>query len=259
MLKIIISPAKKMNVLDEFTCPVTYPAFLGQALYLHGILSGMSQEELKELWRCSDKLVHANWERLHSYSPSRLLTPALLAYEGIQYQYMAPHIFSEAEWEYAVQHLRILSGFYGILRPTDGVVPYRLEMQAKLKTENASHLYDFWGGSLYDKLKEEAVASEYMDILNLASAEYSRAILPYIKPPVRCFTCIFGEEVRGKTKVKATQAKMARGEMVRWMAENQISNVEDIRDFRRLDYEYQPGLSTETEYVFIKNVKKQDL
>lgn len=145
MLKIIISPAKKMNIIDEYPCTVTKPVFSKEAKYLHNILAKMSRSELKELWRCSDKLTDMNYNRLHTHSLERNQSPSLLAYEGIQYQYMAPQIFSESEWKYVSKYLRILSGFYGILRPTDGVVPYRLEMQAKLGTELAADLYQFWG------------------------------------------------------------------------------------------------------------------
>lgn len=141
MLKIIISPAKKMNIIDEYPCTVTKPAFSKEAKYLHGILTKMSRDELKKLWRCSDKLTDTNYDRLHTHLLEKNHSPSLLAYEGIQYQYMAPQIFSESEWEYVSKYLRILSGFYGILRPTDGVVPYRLEMQAKLETELAADLY----------------------------------------------------------------------------------------------------------------------
>lgn len=253
MLKIIISPAKKMNIIDEYPCTVTKPAFSKEAKYLHGILTKMSRDELKKLWRCSDKLTDTNYDRLHTHLLEKNHSPSLLAYEGIQYQYMAPQIFSESEWEYVSKYLRILSGFYGILRPTDGVVPYRLEMQAKLETELAADLYQFWGRKLYERLTESRNVRN-LQIVNLASAEYSRIILPYITAPATCVTCIFGEEVDGKIKVKGTKAKMARGEMVRWMAEHQIKNISDIRGFDRLNYRFQEETSSDNKYVFLKTV-----
>lgn len=278
MIKIIISPAKKMNVIDEYDCELTHPVFMEETRLLHNLLNLMSREELKKLWQCSDKLTDQNYDRLHSYELEKNLTPALIAYEGIQYQYMAPHIFADSEWNYVSEHLRILSGFYGILKPTDGVIPYRLEMQAKLRTEGAKDLYQFWGDRLYQELcgqgDEICADSESVDangkeiaanclceyhsirkdiqILNLASAEYSKTILPYIQAPVSCVTCIFGELVNGKVKMKGTQAKMARGEMVRWMAENQIEKMEEIRGFNRLNYTYSEEFSTESEYVFLR-------
>lgn len=268
MLKIIISPAKKMNIIDEYSCLLTKPVFMKDAAYLHNQLKEMPREDLKQLWQCSDRLTDKNYERLHTYELEKNLTPALLAYEGIQYQYMAPQIFSDSEWDYAIEHLYILSGFYGILRPTDGVIPYRLEMQAKLKNKTGKDLYEFWGDRLYKELtqsgsplrdmtaiaQEEDGSEKNMQILNLASTEYSKAILPFILPPATCVTCIFGELIGGRVKMKGTQAKIARGEMVRWMAENQIENITDIHNFDRLNYQFNEDLSTETEYVFLLEV-----
>lgn len=259
MLKIIISPAKKMNITEDAPRGLTVPAFLDRALELHSILKGKDLAELKSLWKCSDRLAEQNWERLRSYSPEFALTPALLSYEGIQYQHMAPGVFSDSQWDYAVSHLRILSGFYGILSPTDKVIPYRLEMQAKLRTDKGNDLYGWWGDSLYRELLLEGTT----ELVNLASAEYSKAVLPWLEQhssgetsfPVSapsCVTCIFGEMSDGKVKVKGTQAKIARGEMVRWMAENQIGSMEDIRDFDSLGWQFHRDLSTDREYVFVR-------
>ena len=253
MLKIIISPAKKMNLIDEFSFKLTDPVFLEETGYLHTLLKGMPLEELQTLWQCSDRLAKQNYERLHSFSPNRASSPALLAYEGIQYQYMAPQVFSDSQWDYVSDHLYILSGFYGILKPADRVIPYRLEMQAKLETEEARDLYRFWGSRMYDLLTGKDGESDSVQILNLASAEYSKTILPYVRAPHSQVTCIFGEIINGKVKMKGTQAKMARGEMVRWMSEQYIENISEIRRFDRLDYRFHPELSSETEYVFLKN------
>lgn len=257
MLRIIVSPAKKMNITDEYSCVPTQPVFLPDTTELHHILTEMSWEDLKKLWQCSEKLTDQNHERLHSLTLKDAITPALLSYEGIQYQYMAPHIFSDAQWDYVSKHLRILSGFYGILKPTDKVIPYRLEMQAKLKTETTKDLYEFWGEKLYTELIKhkhlESMRSESnIQILNLASAEYSKSILPFVQSPATCVTCIFGELINGKVKVKGTQAKMARGEMVRWMAEHQIKVIKEIQDFDCLDYIFDEKRSCDTEYVFLK-------
>lgn len=248
MLKIIISPAKKMILWDEDPCKLTTPVFWKEAGYLLKLLKGKSLSQLQALWQCSERLALENYELLHQADLSCNLTPALLAYKGIQYQYMAPAVFSEVQWRYVQQRLRILSGFYGILTPTDGVVPYRLEMQARLNTASFKGLYDYWGDSLY----EELVKGGTTDIVNLASAEYSRAVLPYLSSKIRCVTCVFGEMVKGKIKVKATQAKMARGEMVRWMAENQITSPQELCSFHSLDYCFHPELSGKDTFVFLK-------
>ena len=256
MLKIIISPAKKMNLTEDYPCPLTSPVFLDRALNLHSTLKSMELPELKSLWKCSDKLAEQNFERLSQFSPERALSPALLAYEGIQYQHIAPSVFTDVQWNYVSEHLRILSGFYGILRPTDSVIPYRLEMQAKLKTAYGKDLYDYWNSSLYEELISEGMT----ELVNLASGEYSKAVLPYLDPftgsdnsqHICCVTCIFGELTEGKIKVKGTQAKIARGEMVRWMAEKQIRTAGEIREFHALGYQFREDLSRADEYVFIR-------
>lgn len=249
MIKIIIAPAKKMNTIDEFCCTPTQPGFMEQSRLLLDVLRDMAPEELKILWQCSDNLTLQNYQRLQEFSFEKAVSPALLAYEGIQYQHIAPQIFTDSQWLYATEHLRILSGFYGVLRPTDTVLPYRLEMQAKLTTRHTKDLYHFWGKRLYTSLFP---ASGSLQILNLASSEYSKAILPYVEPHVTCVTCIFGGIIGGQVKMKGTQAKMARGEMVRWMASQQIENITDIRSFSSLGYCFKADYSSETKYVFIK-------
>ena len=176
------------------------------------------------------------------------LTPAVLSYEGIQYQYMAPGVFTYQELDYIEEHLRILSGFYGILRPFDGVTPYRLEMQAKLKLRQANDLYEFWD----DKISK-SLFSNTDCIINLASKEYSRCVSRYLPEKVQFITCAFGERKDGKILEKGTMCKMARGEMVRYMAQCQIENPEQIKSFEQLGYRFAPEESSETSYVFIKS------
>lgn len=249
MLKIIISPAKKMVMNDDFIGSVTVPVYLDKTIYLHQELSKLTLEELKLLWKCSDKLATQNYERLHAYHPEHSITPALFSYEGIQYQHIGARVLESSQLEYVSNHLRILSGFYGILKPFDGVIPYRLEMQTLLKTENAKDLYDFWSDLIY----QELISNHTTHILNLASGEYSKSVRPFIKPEVSFITCTFGEEVNGKVKVKGTMAKIARGEMVRYLAEKQIKDIESVKTFDRLNYKFSPSHSSETEYVFLQS------
>ena len=177
----------------------------------------------------------------------RRLTPAVLAYDGIQYRHMAPGVFTDGEFRYIEEHLRILSGFYGMLRPLDGVTPYRLEMQAKLSGEGFGSLYEFWGGRLAAQL-----AGETKVILNLASKEYSRAVAGQLPEEVRLITCVFGEWKDGRILEKGTQCKMARGEMVRYLAEQHIRTPEGAKGFRRLNYRFSPELSGEDRFVFLR-------
>ena len=160
--------------------------------------------------------------------------------------YMAPGVMNSRQLQYLRDHLRILSGFYGLLRPFDGVTPYRLEMQAKLEVDGAKDLYAFWGGLLAGQLAKGTSL-----VLNLASKEYSRAVTAYL-PESMVLTCVFGESVGGKVVEKGTMCKMARGQMVRWLAENEIDSPGDITSFSDLGYKFDPKLSNNNLYVFIK-------
>ena len=247
-MRIIISPAKKMRT-DTDSLPFRdLPVFLDQTRVLLEALKSMSREELKKLWKCNDQIANLNFERLQNMELERNLTPAVLAYEGIQYQYMAPGVFTDQQFHYIQEHLRILSGFYGLLKPFDGVNPYRLEMQAKLKAEECKDLYHYWGSQI-----AETLFSETNCIINLASKEYSQCVSRYLPENVRFITCVFGEEKSGKVVEKGTMCKMARGEMVRYMAENQIGNPEEIKSFARLGYCYSPTHSDDDLFVFVRD------
>lgn len=247
-MRIIISPAKKMNIdTDTFPKPVL-PVFLKEAEVLKDWLCALPFIEVQNIWKCSDKIAELNYQRFQDMNLRRNLTPALLSYEGIQYQYMAPKVFTQKEWDYVQEHLRILSGFYGVLKPLDGVTPYRLEMQAKAEVNGRRSLYEFWGDKLY-----EEVSREDGTLLNLASKEYSRCIEKYLKPEDSYITCIFGERKNGKVIQKGTQAKMARGEMVRFMAEKGIADAGEVCGFDRLGYHFEEEISSSHEYIFLKN------
>lgn len=144
---------------------------------------------------------------------------ALFAYEGIAYQHMAPGVFTYDQLEYVAERLRILSGFYGILRPFDGATPYRLEMGTKLSVVGHKDLYDFGSSSL-----AESICGESDLIINLASKEYRQAIKKHLTLGIRFLTVVFGEHVNGRTAEKGTMYKMARGEMVRYMAERHVDH-----------------------------------
>ena len=246
-MRIIIAPAKKMVVDTDSFAIGGLPQFLERTERLKAVLQSMTPEELQTLWKCNSSIAEMNMERLEHMDLRRRLTPAILSYEGIQYRYMAPGVMEEAHLDYLQNHLRILSGFYGLLRPFDGVTPYRLEMQAKLAVDGCRDLYQFWGGRLARQLASEADC-----VLNLASKEYSRAVAPHLPKSVRFITCMFGEAKDGKIVEKGTKCKMARGQMVRWLAENQIDNLDDIHAFDQLGYRFCPSLSEGNHAVFLQ-------
>lgn len=243
----ILSPAKKMRAdMDSFAVR-DLPRFLDKTEMLLASLRAMEPRALQTLWKCNDQIAALNVERLADMDLRRNLTPALFSYDGIAYRFMAPNVMTGEQLAYVASHLRILSGFYGVLRPFDGVTPYRLEMGAKLAAGGFRDLYRFWGGTL-----AESLAAESSCIVNLASKEYSRAVEPHLPPDTRFVTVVFGEHIGGKTVEKGTMCKMARGEMVRWMAECRIERPEQLRDFDRLGYRFRPEESDETTFTFIK-------
>lgn len=246
-MKIIISPAKNMTTKADAMEPRDTPVFLERTQYLVNYLKSLPYDELKKLLVCNDKLAQLNYERYQSMDLHSGTNPALVSYEGIQYQYMAPRVFTYEYFDYAQEHLRILSGLYGILRPFDGIVPYRLEMQAKLKTDFCKSLYDFWGDSLYKEL-----ISHSNTIINLASEEYSKCIKKYLQTEDTFITCRFCEKVEDTLVEKGVYVKMARGEMVRYMAENKIESLEQLKNFTGLNYHFSQEDSSENVFTFIR-------
>lgn len=246
-MKIIIAPAKKMKIDSDSFEVRGAPVYLSQTEKILSVLKEMSYEELKKLWKSSDRLTKQNYDVLQNINLRRNLTPAVMAYTGIQYQYMAPDLMTTDQLKYLQKNLRILSGFYGILKPFDGIVPYRLEMQAKLQIEGQFNLYNFWNRRLYDDLY-----NNNHDVINLASKEYEKAIRPYLDEKDQLITCVFGEMIDGKVKQKATQAKMARGEMVNYISQIEMSEVNQLKGFNRLGYQYQERMSDTSTMVFTK-------
>ena len=246
-MKIIISPAKQMGEARDFLAPRGRPVYEDRAAELAEHLQGLSYPALKGLLSCGDALARAAYENYQTMDLARADTPAILAYQGIQYRYMAPQVFEEPCFDYVQAHLRIFSGLYGILRPLDAVVPYRLEMGARVRFGPWRDLYHFWGESLYRALTEDGDRT----ILNLASREYSRAVTPYLTAGDTFVTCVFGEVTGGRVVEKGVYVKMARGEMVRWMAERAVEGVEGLRAFDRLGFAFCPARSTPDRLVFL--------
>lgn len=259
-MRIIISPAKKMNEERDDFPALGLPVFLEKTNALRDWLKGLSYEDAKALWTCNDKLAQLNVDRfaaMGALDDLPRLTPAIFSYEGIQYRYMAPDVFTAPALDFIQEHLRILSGFYGVLKPFDGVTPYRLEMQAKVGKFGfpEATLYDFWGDTLYEEVQRD---NKDRFVLNLASKEYSQCVEKYLQPEDFCLTVVFGElkedPKTGREKVitKGTLAKMARGDMVRFLAERDITDPESIKAYDGLNFRFCPERSSDKEYVFLK-------
>lgn len=248
-MRIILSPAKKMNEDTDTLEALGLPQYIAQSEKILAWFRGQTYGDLQKIWKCNDKIAEQNFQRIAHMDLYARLTPAILSYEGIAYQYMAPAVFEDAQLAYIQEHLRILSGFYGVLKPMDGVVPYRLEMQAKAAIGGQKDLYSLWGDRLYQAVRDESGI-----IVNLASKEYAKCIEKYLAKEDKYITIVFCEESGGKLVIKGTYAKMARGEMVRYMAEKEIEEPLQIRGFDRLGYAYRDDLSSDMKYVFERQV-----
>ena len=208
-MKIIIAPAKIMKI-DRDSFPIqSKPQFLDKTRILERFLKSRSNEQLKDLWHASENVTKQSILQLENMNLDERLTPAILAFSGIQYQYMAPDLFTRPALDYIQKNLRILSGFYGMLRPFDGVCPYRLELNTKMVGFRDYSLYHFWGSDIAENLFQEDNI-----VIDLASKQYTRLVKPYLSQGRQLITVDFQELKNDKWKTVGVHAKMARGEMV---------------------------------------------
>ena len=264
MLQAIISPAKQMRAAQDAFEILGIPPFAHETARLHRALLDIERNEgsggLQALWNVSDKLLGSCLDTLHEFEPvlknddlgnpdiARNVSPAVMSYHGIQYQSMAPEVMDDGQLTWLQNHLWILSGLYGCVRPFHGVEPYRLEMGAKLAVDDACDLYAFWGDKLARAI---APAGSNTTIVNLASVEYAKAVLSHLAADITVVTCLFGEGVRnGKPIQRSTASKKARGSMVRWMAENKLEDANELTAFN-IGYRYIPELSGKNTLVFM--------
>lgn len=253
---IVISPAKKLDYdTPAPTGDFTLPELLEQSQQLIDILKGYSVEQIAELMKLSDKLAQLNYERYQAWT--RKITPdnakqALFAFKGDVYAGLNADQFEPDDIAFAQDHLRILSGLYGVLRPLDLMLPYRLEMGTPLPNPRGKNLYDFWGDIITEKLNE-ALAAQGDDVLiNLASNEYFNAVRPK-KLKGRIVTPQFKERREdGSFKMIGIYAKKARGLMSRYIVTEQLSDPEQLKAFDYAGYAYNPDLSKGDTWVFTR-------
>lgn len=232
--------------IDRDSFPIqSKPQFLDKTRILERFLKSRSNEQLKDLWHASKNVTKQSILQLENMNLDERLTPAILAFSGIQYQYMAPDLFTQPALDYIQKNLRILSGFYGMLRPFDGVCPYRLELNTKMVGFRDYSLYHFWGSDIAENLFQEDNI-----VIDLASKQYTRLVKPYLSQGRQLITVDFQELKNGKWKTVGVHAKMARGEMVRYIAEKQIKNPTDLQDFNDFEFQFEPDVSTKDHYVF---------
>jgi len=252
---IVISPAKK---LDFDTPPVTnkfsQPELLEHSKVLVDILKRSSIESLTKLMNISYGLAELNLKRFQQWSTPFSLQnakQAVLAFNGDVYEGLNAADFNEEDYDFAQEHLRIISGLYGILRPMDLIQPYRLPMGTKLINPRGKNLYQFWGDIITEKLNEEIDKKGYKYLINLASNEYFKAIHPD-KLNAQIITPVFKENKNGVYRVVSFYAKKARGLMTRFAIENRIEDPEHLKDFALEGYKFDPAQSNTEKFVFVR-------
>lgn len=249
----LLSPAK---ALDYDTPPTTarhtQPLFVPQAGELIEVLRAQSPQAIASLMDLSDKLASLNVARYQAWSPTFTpdnAKPAALAFNGDVYEGLHANSLSEADLAWAQDHVCILSGLYGVLRPLDLMQPYRLEMGTALATARGKNLYQFWGDALAEYLNRRAAADKTPVVVNLASEEYFKSVdRPALKP--RVVSCVFEERRADRYKVISFMAKRARGLMVRHAIAQRIEHVEGLQGFDLEGYRYTPEVSGPDRLVF---------
>lgn len=249
----VISPAKTLDY--ETPVPVVERSdilFPEASATLVAQLQTYAPSELQDLMDLSPKLAQINAERFSQWQlpfTSDQSRAAIFAFKGDVYAGIDAYTLNSQQVAYLNQHLYILSGLYGLLRPTDSILPYRLEMGRKVPTGQGSTLYEFWGERLAKTLVEALKQSTSPILINLASQEYYQSIAPYLKG-VRVVTPVFQDEKNGAYKIISFYAKKARGLMVRYMANNQIVDPQALKKFNLENYQFCAALSNEDEWVF---------
>ena len=252
---IVISPAKTL----DFETPAsvskyTQSAHLASSEKLIDVLTTQSPDNIEKLMKISPKLAELNVERYHQWSrpfkPSNA-KQAILAFKGDVYGGMQAEKFTSQEIEYAQDHLRVLSGLYGVLRPLDLIQPYRLEMGIKLANPGGDNLYQFWGDTITKAINKQLKAIDSEILLNLASNEYFKSIQPKeVKAEV--VAPVFKDWKNGEYKLISFFAKKARGSMSAWVIKNQIEDIASLKKFHSDGYRYSAKESTPQKPVFLR-------
>ncbi len=253
---LVISPAK---TLDYETAPViashTQPLFVDQAQALIRQLRELSVQDVATLMKLSDKLAALNVARYASWQPEFTCAnakQALLAFKGDVYTGLDAESFSAEDFTYAQQHLRMLSGLYGLLRPLDLMQPYRLEMGTKFANSRGKDLYAFWGSIITDALNEALAGQAQPVLINLASNEYFKAVKPK-QLNARIITPVFKDWKGGQYKIISFYAKKARGLMSRYIIQHRLSEPEQLKGFDLEGYRFAASLSQGDSWTFIRD------
>lgn len=253
---ILVSPAK---TLDFESAPLieqnTQPQFLDHSQELIDQLKKMPEDEIGKLMHISDKLAQLNTERYKSWKQPLSADNAkqcVFAFQGDVYTGLQADTMKKRDLQFAQKHLRILSGLYGVLRPLDLMLPYRLEMGTRLANKRGQNLYHFWGDSVTNSLNSELAAQKSSLVVNLASNEYFKVVNKH-KLPADLISPVFKDKKNGEYKLISFFAKKARGMMARYIIDNRIKKADDLKAFDTAGYKYSKKLSSEKEPVFTRD------
>ncbi len=257
---VVLSPAKNLDYESPLpTADFSQPRMLDQAQQLVDVAKQLTPADLSQLMHISDKLAGLNTARFQSWQQpftADNARPAMYAFAGDVYTGLAAEKFCSQAIYYAQEHLRILSGLYGVLRPLDLMQPYRLEMGTSLVTEQGKNLYEFWGSQITEQLNKDLAAIGSEVLVNLASNEYFSSVKTrHLKAQV--ITPVFKDEKNGQFKVISFWAKKARGAMARYIINEQVSSVGALQQFNSGGYRFEPNQSTATELVFCRAERDQ--
>lgn len=250
---VVISPAKTLDFeTPARTNIASTPRFLEDSQALVERMRELAPADIAKLMKISDKLAILNSTRYETWSLPFTLEnakQAVLAFKGDVYTGLDAETLSPQQDDYAQQHLRILSGLYGLVKPLDLIQPYRLEMGTKLSNLRGKDLYQFWGDKITDSLNNELAKNDVL--INLASNEYFKSVQPK-RLNARIITPVFKDTKNGVQKIISFYAKKARGLMVRYMIDNQIDNADALKDFNVAGYQFEASKSSENEWVFTR-------
>ena len=247
---VVISPAKKMDFSAEVGGPITTPEFASDSKALANVARSLSNDDLQALMSISPKLAELNSRRFAEFG-SQPVKAAALAFSGDTYKGLEATTLDEEEMAWAQNHLRILSGLYGLLRPMDAIEPYRLEMGSRLSTDKGATLYEYWGSKIAEALNKQAETLRSKALVNCASQEYFKAIdsrslsIPVVTP-------VFKEVKNGRSQIVSFFAKKARGALARYIVQNRLTDPSDLKDFSVGGYRYQVDVSDEVNFVFTR-------
>lgn len=252
---VLLSPAKKMDYGPAKTgVAATQPRLMKDTAQLAGVTRKLKAQDLKDLMHISDDLANLNRERFKAFdrhNDSESLKAAALAFAGDVYVGLDAKSLSDDELTWAQDHIRILSGMYGALRPMDAIQPYRLEMGTKLKTRRGDTLYQFWGDRISKMLNTDLESADHKTVLNLASNEYFKAVDKKALD-ADIINVSFKDIKNGKARVLSFFAKQARGAMARWVVENRVTDPADLSGFKGMDYAIDNDASKPGALVFTR-------